>query len=184
MELFKARPGWVYILTNPHPAMKGIVKIGMTSRCPEHRAAELASGSGLPTAFVVAWCAPVSDCRFVETAVHRMLANKRIRKRREFFRVDVETARSTIIAASGSLVNARRERVWSRPAYRPIQGPRYARSRFRLTARWMPWVHLATVALVAVAYFRPPIPRGVPWLIAEGLKLVEWIGWEVTRTLR
>jgi len=163
--------------------MNGIVKIGMTSRCPEQRAAELVSGSGLPTAFVVAWCAPVSDCRFVETAVHRMLASKRVRKRREFFRVDVETARSTILAASGSLLNVHRARDGSNEAYRPAWGLRYAPRRIRRALLWSAWRYLVVATIFAVAYFRPRIPHSLPWLIAEGLRIIEWFGWEVSRIL-
>ena len=45
-------PGWVYVLTNP--AMPGLVKIGLTSRNPQVRAAELTQATGVPAPFVIA----------------------------------------------------------------------------------------------------------------------------------
>jgi hypothetical protein len=93
-------PGWVYILTNE--AMPGMVKIGLTTKTSKERAAELSSPSGMPLPFVVAWARAVSDCDYVEKAVHRMLDDKR-----ESFRVDVAAARQVIEAAAGSMLGRR-----------------------------------------------------------------------------
>lgn len=81
--------------------MPGLVKIGLTNRNPHARAAELTRATGVPAPFVIAWCRAVSDCAGVESAVHRMLADKRVSDRREFFRCDVTTARQVIEAAAG-----------------------------------------------------------------------------------
>ena len=82
--------------------MPGLVKIGLTGRNPHARAAELTRASGVPAPFVIAWCRAVSDCAGVESAVHRMLHDKRVSDRREFFRCDVATARQVIEAAAGA----------------------------------------------------------------------------------
>ena len=91
--------GWVYVLTNP--AMPGLVKIGLT-RNPSARAAELTVATGVPAPFVIAWCRAVSDCATVESAVHRLLDDRRVSDKREFFRCDVKTARQVIEAAAGT----------------------------------------------------------------------------------
>jgi hypothetical protein len=180
-------PGWVYVLTNPHPAMRGIVKIGMTQRCPTNRANELANGTGLPTPYEVAWCAPVSDCRFVETAVHKMLDDKRVRRQREFFAVDVATARQAIEAVAGSLlrpyiqirdVQEKRSNRARRP--RPRSYLRYKRpwrSRRRPLRAFM---GIAMVLCVGIALLRPQIPHGVPWVLREMIWLIEFIGFTIT----
>ena len=92
-------PGWVYVLTNP--AMPGLVKIGMTTRNASARSAELTASSGAPAPFIIAWSRAVSDCAFVEFAVHRMLDDRRVSGKREFFRCDVPTACQVIQAAAG-----------------------------------------------------------------------------------
>lgn len=89
-------PGWIYVLDHPAWSKLGMVKCGKTSRDPRKRAAEITSVSGLLAPATIAACEPVSDITAAEQAVHRMLADKRVRKRRELFRVDVETARQVI----------------------------------------------------------------------------------------
>lgn len=93
--------------------MPGLVKIGLTDRNPQVRAAELTRATGVPAPFVIAWCRAVSDCAGVESAVHRMLHDRRVSNRREFFRCDVTTARQVIEAAAGATLG--------RP-YAPRQG--------------------------------------------------------------
>jgi hypothetical protein len=46
-------PGWVYTLTNP--AMPRLVKIGLTTKTPKERAAELTAATGVPMPFKVRW---------------------------------------------------------------------------------------------------------------------------------
>lgn len=85
--------GYVYILVNP--AMPGLVKIGMTRRSPAVRAREL-SGTAVPRPFRVAYSLQVEDCDAVEGRVHAALARHRENGKREFFRIDVSTARRVI----------------------------------------------------------------------------------------
>ena len=89
-------PGWVYVLTHPAWDKLGMVKIGKTGRDPRTRAAEITSVSGLLAPCTVAWCSPVSDMAAAEITIHRMLGTKRVRKRRELFRVDAATARQVV----------------------------------------------------------------------------------------
>lgn len=185
-------PGWVYVMTNP--SMTGMVKIGMTSRSPAERAAELSSGTALPTPFTVAWCAPVSDCHLVEQAVHRMLEDKRVDKTREFFSVDVVTARQIIQAASGAFVNMvaaqnyptlpprRTKSAFTKRNILPMRRRRYGNRRLfprRSVQRLFAGVLL--LVLIDLLFIRRVIPREFP----NGLRLifyiVESVGRELTR---
>jgi T5orf172 domain-containing protein len=84
-------PGHLYILLNPS-FQEGFLKVGMTTRDPSERAKELSQTSGLPTAFIVAYQEPVSDCRAAEREVHRRLSEFRVKDDREFFRMDLREA--------------------------------------------------------------------------------------------
>jgi hypothetical protein len=99
----RSAPGWVYVMVHPAWNKIGMVKIGKTGRDPRTRAAEITSVSGLLAPGTIAWCSPVSDMAAAETAVHRMLGDKRVRKRRELFRVDSATARQVVEAVAASL---------------------------------------------------------------------------------
>ncbi|MDV6374529.1 GIY-YIG nuclease family protein [Deinococcus arenicola] len=77
--------GYVYVLTNA--SLPGMVKIGMTTRDPFRRAAELHT-TGLPTSFEVAIAVLVDDPKKVEAQLHREFGYVRIKNNREFFQVD------------------------------------------------------------------------------------------------
>jgi len=83
-------PGYVYVLFNP--SFLDLVKIGRTARSSEERAAEISRGTGVPTPYVVAYEAYAGDCDSLEAAVHAKLANYRIAKDREFFRIPLKEA--------------------------------------------------------------------------------------------
>ena len=162
-------PGWVYILTNP--AMPGLVKIGLTTRNPSARSAELTAATGVPLPFVIAWSRAVSDCAYVESAVHRMLDDRRVSGKREFFRCNVATARQVIEAAAGVKLG----RHWrSRPkaARRAWKGRQSHRGRDSLPAL----MALSGVVLVAVlAIFRPPLPSWLPGPVLEAFAAIEGV---------
>ena len=81
--------GWLYVLTNP--AMPGLCKVGMTTRTPEQRAAELHdTGSAVPYDVAAAW--PVDDVQVAERDAHMSLAPYRISREREWFRVPASKA--------------------------------------------------------------------------------------------
>jgi hypothetical protein len=81
------------------------------------------------------WSRVVADCVHVETAAHRMLANRRVKLNRlvcrELFRVDSTEACRVVEAAAGSLILARR------PLPVPLRRPvaRFRRDRGRLPRR-------------------------------------------------
>lgn len=75
-----------------------LYKIGLTRRAAEARSSELSSATGVPTAFGVLAQWQVGDCATVESEVHKRLARFRVSKRREFFRVSLQTIVATINA--------------------------------------------------------------------------------------
>ena len=93
-------PGFVYVLVNT--SMPGLVKVGKTTRDPQRRAAELSAATGVPTPFLVAFHAAVSDCDIAEMQTHALLGSRGIREstNREFFRGDVSDVIRTVIEVS------------------------------------------------------------------------------------
>jgi hypothetical protein len=78
--------GIVYILTNP--AMKGLMKIGMTTReMVDIRMAELYS-TGVPVPFEYSFAGRVTDMKAVEKAFHIAFGPYRINPNREFFEIE------------------------------------------------------------------------------------------------
>jgi hypothetical protein len=137
--------GWVYVLGTNRP---GVVKIGMTTRTPSTRCIEVEANAAYRdlAPFVVLASIAVSDCRRVETVVHRMLADRRQyrRGRREIFRVDLDTAQAVIAAADRA---PERPRTAATQHYQPRR--RSAWKAGRATRRAMRVA--VTVAGVAVA---------------------------------
>ena len=82
--------GFIYILINP--ALKELIKIGMTTRTPEERAKELSSQTGIPTSFYVAYETEVSDCKRLEKIIHQKLDSFRYSQNREFFSIKLKNA--------------------------------------------------------------------------------------------
>ncbi len=166
-----SKPGWVYILTNE--AMPGLVKIGLTTRTPKERAAELSSSSGVPLPYAVVWARAVSDCAYVEQVVHRMLDDRRVNGKRESFRCDVATARQVIEAGAGSMLGRRYHSSPARPGSRGKGRGRHSRHKRRgdLTALGLGGAVLAIMALLAV--FRPALPSWMPGPVSDALATVE-----------
>lgn len=84
-------PGHLYILLNAN-FPRNLLKVGMTTKSPEARARELSSSTGVPTPFVVAYSAEVSDCRKAESLLHQKLDRHRTSANREFFELPLKTA--------------------------------------------------------------------------------------------
>lgn len=97
---------YIYILVNP--SLPGLLKIGKTTRNPEERAAELSSGTNMPTPFIVAYEEPVPNCDLAERLIHNMLAEKsyRVSDNREFFAVPLKTAIAIVSAVAEQLQDA------------------------------------------------------------------------------
>lgn len=144
----ETRAGYIYILSHKvwsnlrYPAGApgiGAVKIGRTGRDPRTRLAEITASSGLVAPGCVEFAAYVDDMAAVERAVQRDLGAYRIR-RRELFRVDVETARRAIESAQ--------TRIAPIVVRRPPASPQYRRPH-RRRRPVMAWRYLAAgIALI------------------------------------
>lgn len=88
-------PGIVYVLVNE--AMPGIVKIGMTTDI-DRRLRELDT-TALPLPFDVFHASRVADMRRAESLIHQAFADRRIRAKREFFRIEPEQATAALLLA-------------------------------------------------------------------------------------
>ena len=80
--------GYVYAVTNK--AMPGLVKIGITTRSPSVRIAELSAFTGVPVAFEELHAVKVEDHQKVERLLCEVFADKRVNPQREFFKVAPE----------------------------------------------------------------------------------------------
>ena len=108
---------------------------------------------------------------YVEAAVHRMLDDRRVSGKREFFRCNVATARQVIEAAAGVKLG-RHWRTRPKPARRAGKGRRGYRGRDSLPAL----MALSGVVLVAgLAIFRPPLPSWLPGPVLEAFAAVEGV---------
>jgi len=88
--------GFLYALTNP--AMPGHIKIGMTTRRPEDRMAELSSATGVPARFELAYSRAFENAKLAESIVHGRLEERGLRasQAREFFQITVDAAIAAI----------------------------------------------------------------------------------------
>lgn len=77
--------GYLYVLTNP--VIPNLAKVGMTTRDPADRIAELSAATGVPSPFILIFQQPVHDPGAAERWVHRELdlLGYRHSVRREFF---------------------------------------------------------------------------------------------------
>ena len=83
----------VYVLTNE--AMEGLVKIGLTTTSVEERIKQL-DNTSLPLPFQCFYAAEVANAALVESKLHKIFADKRVRNNREFFRVSANQVREAV----------------------------------------------------------------------------------------
>lgn len=88
--------GTIYILMNP--TLKGLLKIGKTTKTAEERAAELSRGTGVPRPFYVAYDEWTEDCDKAERIIHNRLNEYRYDDKREFFELAFKDAVKVVIA--------------------------------------------------------------------------------------
>jgi hypothetical protein len=81
--------GYIYILSNP--TMKGLLKIGLSTRSVQERIAELSSATGVPTPFELEAYFVSTDPEAHEREIHAALAEHRV-KGKEFFDVPLPRA--------------------------------------------------------------------------------------------
>lgn len=74
-----------------NPAMRGLVKIGLTERTPKDRAKDL-RGTGVPDDFIVIHDELVTNCKLVEKQLHARFDNYRYQPNREFFEIPIREA--------------------------------------------------------------------------------------------
>ena len=74
-----------------NPAMRGLVKIGLTERTPVDRAKDL-RGTAVPDDFIVVYDELVTDCEFVEKRLHARFEDYRYQPNREFFQIPIREA--------------------------------------------------------------------------------------------
>jgi hypothetical protein len=83
--------GIIYVFTNE--AMPELVKIGFTTNeSVEDRLSQLSAHAGVPMPFECFFAAEVEDVEEKERLLHGLFDDKRINKRREFFRIEPEKA--------------------------------------------------------------------------------------------
>lgn len=77
-------PGYIYVMRSAaHP--RDVFKVGLTTRSPEVRAAELTRDTSAPDQFLVVQDWAVTDCELAEERIHIALKSYRFNPRREFF---------------------------------------------------------------------------------------------------
>lgn len=154
------QPGWVYVMASG--SQPGVVKVGRTTRTADGRARELDRAPAY--AEFGPWSAvmscPVSDSWHVETAAHRMLANRRVRLGRspcrELFRVDAAEACRVVEAAAGSL-RGRLVIVPSKPRRAPAARRRWGRP----SRRWGRALAVSVVCLTLAWFLEPELVGGL-----------------------
>ena len=90
MDIKKDTEGYVYILEVKDIDLP-VCKIGMTSRNPYDRCAEINNSSTGDFIWELAHMVAVDDCKKLESLVHKKLEPLR-KKRREFFNINADTA--------------------------------------------------------------------------------------------
>lgn len=95
----KSKCGYIYVAANDSLGY-GVLKIGMTTRAPEKRLAEL-SGTSLPTPFVCLLVLAASDARGAERIIHRALDEYRMSEGREFFCITPTSLESVLSELAG-----------------------------------------------------------------------------------
>ena len=86
--------GIVYILTNE--AMPGFVKIGLTQQNDVADRVRQLDNTSLPIPFEVYFAATVPDCRRLERTLHFVFGEGRVRRNREFFKINPDLAKAII----------------------------------------------------------------------------------------
>lgn len=86
--------GWCYILVND--SMPGLIQIGATTDDPIFHAKQLSDSIVIPAPFAVAYSRYVDDVNVTKSAIHTMLDEFRINEEREFFKVSLYKAVSTL----------------------------------------------------------------------------------------
>ncbi len=87
--------GYIYIASNPG-FKKGLYKIGMTNEKPEKRIYSLSRSTSAPADFNLEYSRLSEQDKLVETRVHSILESCRFRTNKEFFKIKLQKAISTV----------------------------------------------------------------------------------------
>jgi len=126
---------FVYILTNE--AMPGLVKIGMTTTPIEARMLALDT-TGVPLPFECYYAARVSDEKQVERALHEAFGDHRVRKSREFFRLDPYRAKVILELVAQEEVTPKSDVVSDPADEEALVQARQRRSKFTFSSADVP----------------------------------------------
>ena len=89
---------YVYLATND--AMPGLVKIGIAKDVDE-RMGQLSSSTGVPQSFEEKFSCKVQDSGAIEYQLHQFFDYFRVKRDREFFKIDWRVAQSVLLFLSG-----------------------------------------------------------------------------------
>jgi hypothetical protein len=89
--------GWVYVISNK--AMPGLVKVGYSTKDPEHRAKEL-NHTGSPHPYLVDYESLIEEPYQIEQKTHKVLS--KYREDKEWFRCSAEVAIAAIKQVAGT----------------------------------------------------------------------------------
>jgi len=118
-----SRQGYVYVLSNP--SMPGLLKIGRSINGGKSRAREMYQ-TGVPAPFTLEFEMLVDCPETVEALVHEMLQKQRSSHSREFFKVDLMTAKHAVIECD---LREEDYTVCSLDEYSAVEGAVYLASR-------------------------------------------------------
>jgi len=116
----------IYILTNP--AMPNYLKIGKTTNL-EQRLRQL-DGTSNPLPFQCIYAVEVENDLNIEKLLHNTFKDKRIRKNREFFEIDEESAISALTIAGGKDVTPQKDIVEDEDSQKALDIAIVKRERF------------------------------------------------------
>lgn len=118
--LENANVGWLYVVRNME-FKKPLLKVGMTTRPPYDRVAELAS-TGVPGTYEVIYFVHVTDTRYGESIAHQALAEHRYQPNKEFFEVSISQAVRVLdwVADHLPVLRSQRNKGSRNPRSKPI----------------------------------------------------------------
>jgi hypothetical protein len=89
------KKGFIYILSN-NSLKENLFKIGKTSKSTSQRTKQLSSSTSIPESFEILHEFEFSDLNWAEREVHKELDKYRYNRKKEFFKCEIEIAKSAI----------------------------------------------------------------------------------------
>ncbi|CAO3350903.1 GIY-YIG nuclease family protein [Azospirillum palustre] len=159
----KRGPGWLYALTNPmHPP--DLLKVGLSTRAPSERAAELSADTGVPMPYTVAHAVYVLDCGLAEDRMHDLLRDRRLVRGREFFTIplaDYVAAVDRLLCDAPELAPRMTPNT---PANANLPAPPLRSHEFKGTPTWVVDDVKKTRPIIDAKKKPEQRPNGRPWM--------------------